>query len=622
VGIGTTNPGAGLDIKTSGDPAVNTVGLNILVGQYTPSESTQQYGIKVETKGGRYANNHVGIYSKAFNVFNSGLRAIFGESQTNSNAYSTSYGIYGKSENTYANYGTKSYAIYGEGIGPSTGPTVANGQGVYGGYFTSSGSGNQYGVYADASLTGTPLSGAVAIPLLVASGGSEKMRVDASGNVGIGTTQPTSMLHVSGGHITVDKDYYSSGLQINYGSTTSGGGPAISAIQTAGQGTYSEFYISRGTIDGFAGIRFATTGITAASSTPDWWTGLMRGGPGAGYNYGILNNGTPAFMINPAGDAGFGASVNTDASGGLTGTSLIVRASGNVGIGTSVPTDVLDIQGGYGSGLKVRGPIVDNNWYGGITFTNSSNAATGASISSSTNGLFFSYSGSERMRISSSGNVGIGTILGISGTNGKLDAAGDIRLRPTINTVGTGAKLRFGSAGDIYGTADPVYIRSIFDGADWYNGAGIAFNVSSVADYTGGADNTTEAMRISGNGNVGIGTTSPRASLDVSGGSIIGRASVLNGTSTVDFSIGNIQHTASSCGSFQFNNLKDGGTYMFIVKGTIAATCSFTAYSDAGSTSLTVHMPSDHSLTVTGKHTVYNVAMSGTDAYFSWTPGY
>ena len=66
--------------------------------------------------------------------------------------------------------------------------------------------------------------------------------------------------------------------------------------------------------------------------------------------------------------------------------------------------------------------------------------------------------------------------------------------------------------------------------------------------------------------------------------------------------------------------MKDGGSYTFAVKGATSATCSFTAFSDAGVTGLTVHMPSDHAATTAAKHTLYSFLVMGTDVYITWLP--
>jgi hypothetical protein len=176
-------------------------------------------------------------------------------------------------------------------------------------------------------------------------------------------------------------------------------------------------------------------------------------------------------------------------------------------------------------------------------------------------------------------------------------------------------------------------VGSAYDGSGWVNIGFAGYVVNSTGtistgsiptDYainTGSSNFGSERLRITSGGYVGIGTTGPRAMLDVSG-TLVGNAATLNSTTTIDGSTGNLQYTNASCGSFQFNNLKDGGTYMFAVKGTTAATCTFTAYSDAGTTALTVHMPPDNGPTTNGKHTIFNLGVIGSDVYVSWIPGY
>jgi|GEM_PF-3297812 len=124
------------------------------------------------------------------------------------------------------------------------------------------------------------------------------------------------------------------------------------------------------------------------------------------------------------------------------------------------------------------------------------------------------------------------------------------------------------------------------------------------------------------NGLVGIGTNLPRSKLDVNGGAIVGTPAVTNPSTTIDFATGNIQFTNNDCGAYDLHNLKDGGTYTFVVKGTGSATCSFTAFSDAGTTGLTEHLPPDHAATTASTHTIYTAMVVGSDIYFSWVPGY
>lgn len=123
-------------------------------------------------------------------------------------------------------------------------------------------------------------------------------------------------------------------------------------------------------------------------------------------------------------------------------------------------------------------------------------------------------------------------------------------------------------------------------------------------------------------GNVGIGSASqPRAKLDVNG-TIVSKTAVSNGTAVIDFGTGNLQYTSSNCGAFTLYNMKDGGTYSFLVKGTTSTTCSFTAYSDGGTTSLPVKLPPDHAATTASKYTLYSFVVFGNTVIAAWIPGY
>lgn len=167
-----------------------------------------------------------------------------------------------------------------------------------------------------------------------------------------------------------------------------------------------------------------------------------------------------------------------------------------------------------------------------------------------------------------------------------------------------------------------VGIVEIFGGTGWNNPGGNVY-IGGGAKVNSTTGNVILGMNNSGTplGNIGIGVLSPRALLDVNG-TIVGKASVSNASTTIDFATGNTQFTTGNCGAYALNNLKDGGSYTFIVKGATAATCTFTAFSDAGTTALTVHMPPDNGNTIASKHTIFSLLVGGTDLYVAWTPGY
>ncbi|MBX3039838.1 MAG: hypothetical protein KF789_03890 [Bdellovibrionaceae bacterium] len=129
--------------------------------------------------------------------------------------------------------------------------------------------------------------------------------------------------------------------------------------------------------------------------------------------------------------------------------------------------------------------------------------------------------------------------------------------------------------------------------------------------------NSTERLRISGGGNVGIGTMTPTSTLEIKGAARNSSA-ISNASSVIDFQTGNLQYTTNSCGAFSLYNLKDGGTYSFAVQGTASSTCTFAAFSDTGVTGLTVHLPTNHGPTISGQHAVYSIMVMGNHAYFAW----
>ena len=215
---------------------------------------------------------------------------------------------------------------------------------------------------------------------------------------------------------------------------------------------------------------------------------------------------------------------------------MVVRGEGNVGIGTATPGSKLHVDGGNisvegtlpsnvwgnviglgvsGSGSTTQGIIghqgshnLDIYWNfhriaGGSTYTGlSANGFTSANaISLGNSGITFhalstmaASKPTERMRITNDGNVGIGT----TSPGGKLE----------INTAGLGLYLNQPSAAD-------QYIRYHVPGVRWWTigpKANGDFWFSNSSNHA-----SSSPFMISSAGNVGIGTTSPAASLDVSG---------------------------------------------------------------------------------------------------------
>jgi hypothetical protein len=130
-----------------------------------------------------------------------------------------------------------------------------------------------------------------------------------------------------------------------------------------------------------------------------------------------------------------GGSIDTDASTALTvktvgTTAITVDTSQNVGIGTTSPTAKLTVSTNASNEGEIR--ISDSaTYYAGLNRVNATDEFRIGSYGASQNITFYTVA-SERMRINSSGNVGIGT----SSPAYKLDVKGNIRSGLASTTTG------------------------------------------------------------------------------------------------------------------------------------------------------------------------------------------
>jgi len=135
------------------------------------------------------------------------------------------------------------------------------------------------------------------------------------------------------------------------------------------------------------------------------------------------------------------------------------------------------------------------------------NNVGGAAVIQSTGVTTFETNGSERMRIDSSGKVGIGTT-----TIGEKFTIGDGDLKFYNSDEANNHRTTFI---EFQNSSNRITSESNFgsDGSSGY-AAGYKF---STKNYTGSAFETLTPFVIQANGNVGIGTTSPSKKLDVTG---------------------------------------------------------------------------------------------------------
>ena len=271
---------------------------------------------------------------------------------------------------------------------------------------------------------------------------------------------------------------------------------------------------------------------------------------------------------------------NVDSSGNITdlnvdSNTLVVDAANNrVGIGTSTPDAALhvkDATSGTGRGLYINtgsvGPNDDahillnsraNYGYEGGEIVISDRNANGTSTSKQ---FKISLYDSDQFYINgSAGRVGIGT----NAPQTTLDVNGDLRVQGNFTQqltdstnlwtdINSGANAYAPMGNELVIQNDALDVTNSMASIFFKPGqttSGLQINSARIAAVREAGFDTslafstratsvghTEKMRITSDGNVGIGTSSPRSKLDLSGGSITGVGNISSNSNSDAYTI-------------------------------------------------------------------------------------
>jgi len=263
-----------------------------------------------------------------------------------------------------------------------------------------------------------------AYPLIFATTATERMRIDSSGNIGIGTASPAQKLDVFGyGQIQNPNGSKLPSLLLTknptlwvYGGDGNENNPGSIGLVTpglnvtAGQVRGSELYFasSRSTTAQLAALTY-----TALTTSDNIGKVYFSGDNGVNLRLsGAYISGTAASTWSATNAEGFLSFATTALNTTVPSERVRIDSAGNVGIGTTSPAQKLDVQGNT---------IVSGYRY----FTNTNNwmQYDGTSVLGiRTGGDFVTYTGGfvERLRVTSSGGVSFGATGTAYGTSGQI----------------------------------------------------------------------------------------------------------------------------------------------------------------------------------------------------------
>jgi hypothetical protein len=461
VGIGSTSPSGNLHVKAPSGSAIfriedgggNSIGrLQANAGDgslnlFQQSNYDLTFGTNNTERMRITSGGNVGI----------GTTSPAEKLQVNGNILVSSGSYKSLTSGGFGNIGFAPGKIGSTSFGGLFGPAITYNAQYNGSIWQSIGGGNasaitiDEGVFSFANSQGVGAGG-------VTLTWTDRLVITSSGNVGIGTTSPQAKLHSNSDILT---GYFQNGTNGIYDALKLTNNTASNTL--SGNGARIQFYNNTNNSTNLLGSSIRSVNVDYGWASDLVLSSVQNNGYAsqtvndavwikANGNVGI-GTASPAAKLDVNGDiysrTGFGIYANTYSpySGNMTialggsGNNLLITG-GNVGIGTTSPARKLVVSG---SGVPF-GVTSDNNQY--LMLLEYSGGSSTSYIGTTSNGLIFApSSASEAMRITSSGNVGIGT----TSPAYKLDVNGNVRVTGTMTaTLG-------GFNSDINDKTDLVY---------------------------------------------------------------------------------------------------------------------------------------------------------------------